>query len=98
MVIPGHNLGNSQVSVNRTIGPILVSFFDENFVSKQNSTRWDAAFCGVPSGAILFAYIKRTPCLYGLRKHDIARVVFVYTVSVLPVICSIVKRDDRKFH
>ena len=26
MVIPGHNLGNSQVSVNRTIGPTLVSF------------------------------------------------------------------------
>ena len=25
MVIPGHNLGNSQVSVNRTIGPTLVS-------------------------------------------------------------------------
>ena len=24
MVIPGHNLGNSQVSVNRTIGPTLV--------------------------------------------------------------------------
>ena len=27
MVIPGHNLGNSQVSVNRTIGPTLVRFF-----------------------------------------------------------------------
>ena len=26
MVIPGHNLGNSQVSVNRTIGPTLVTF------------------------------------------------------------------------
>ena len=26
MVIPGHNPGNSQVSVNRTIGPTLVSF------------------------------------------------------------------------
>ena len=26
MVIPGHNLGNSQVSVNRTIGPTLVIF------------------------------------------------------------------------
>ena len=24
MVIPGHNLGNSQVSINRTIGPTLV--------------------------------------------------------------------------
>ena len=25
VVIPGHNLGNSQVSVNRTIGPTLVN-------------------------------------------------------------------------
>ena len=25
VVIPGHNMGNSQVSVNRTIGPTLVS-------------------------------------------------------------------------
>ena len=33
------------------------SFFDENQVSKQNSPRWDAAFCGVTSGAILFAYV-----------------------------------------
>ena len=24
---------------------------------KQNSPRWDAAFCGVTSGAILFAYV-----------------------------------------
>ena len=28
MVIPGHNLGNSQVSVYRTIGPTLVCFTD----------------------------------------------------------------------
>ena len=28
MVIPGHNLGNSQVIVNRTIGPTLVSQCD----------------------------------------------------------------------
>ena len=27
VVIPGHNLGNSQVSVNRTIGPTLVFLF-----------------------------------------------------------------------
>ena len=26
VVIPGHNLGNSQVSVNRTIGPTLVFY------------------------------------------------------------------------
>ena len=28
VVIPGHNLGNSQVSVNRTIGPTLVWIID----------------------------------------------------------------------
>ena len=27
VVIPGHNLGNGQVSVNRTIGPTLVLFW-----------------------------------------------------------------------
>ena len=31
VVIPGHKLGNSQVSVNRTIGPTLVF----NFVEKE---------------------------------------------------------------
>ena len=36
---------------------IFISFFDENHVSKQNSLRWDAGFCGVTSGAILFAYV-----------------------------------------
>ena len=31
---------------------------DENHVSKQNSSRWaGATFCGVTSGAILFAYV-----------------------------------------
>ena len=29
---------------------IFISFFDENRVSKQNSLRWDAVFCGVTSG------------------------------------------------
>ena len=30
---------------------------NENHVSQQNSPRWDAAFCGVTSGAILFACV-----------------------------------------
>ena len=30
MVIPGHNLGNSQVSVNRTIGPTLVIYLNDS--------------------------------------------------------------------
>ena len=34
----------------------LISFFDEISLCKQNRTKWDAAFCGVTSGAMLFAY------------------------------------------
>ena len=34
-----------------------ISFFDEIHDSEQNSPRWDAAFCGVTSWAILFAFI-----------------------------------------
>ena len=42
---------------------------DEIHVSKQTSPKWDATFCGVTSGAILFALcpIKRTPGLFGLN-------------------------------
>ena len=36
---------------------IFISFFDEIHLSKQNSPRWDAAFCGVTSEAILVAYV-----------------------------------------
>ena len=36
---------------------ICISVFDKIHESKQNSPRWDAAFCGVTSGAILFAYV-----------------------------------------
>ena len=36
----------------------FISFFDENPVSKQNRPKWDAAFCGVTSGAILFAILE----------------------------------------
>ena len=41
------------------LGVILnfIPFINENPLSKQNSPRWDAAFCGVTSGAILFAYV-----------------------------------------
>ena len=36
---------------------LFIKFFDDIPLSKQNSPRWDAAFCGVTSGAILFAYV-----------------------------------------
>ena len=43
-----------------------------DFLSKQNSPRWDAAFCGVTSGAMLFVYvilcpIKGTPGINELK-------------------------------
>ena len=38
---------------------IYILFFDEIHVSKQNSPSWDAAYCGVTSGAILFAYVPK---------------------------------------
>ena len=35
----------------------LIQFSMSIPLSKQNSPRWDAAYCGVTSGAILFAYV-----------------------------------------
>ena len=35
----------------------FISFFDEISLCKQNSPKCDAAFCGVTSGAMLFAYV-----------------------------------------
>ena len=35
----------------------FIQFFNENSQSKQKSSRWDAALCGVTFGAILFAYV-----------------------------------------
>ena len=54
-----HNhLGESTVILGASrVILIFISFFDEVPISKQNSPRWDAAFCGVTSGAILFAYV-----------------------------------------
>ena len=40
------------------IKDFFLLIFDEIPLSKQNSPRWDAAFCGITSGAILFAYVR----------------------------------------
>ena len=48
MVIPGHNLGNSQVSVNRTIGPTLVSFVVQNLGFKDELLLNMSIFVGTP--------------------------------------------------
>ena len=48
---------DESIFIFRSIWSIFISFFNENNVSKQNSPRWEAAFCGVTSGAILFAYV-----------------------------------------
>ena len=50
------------------MGQFFISFFNENCVSKQNSPRWDAVFCGITSGAILFPYIS--------HKKDVLNVFF----------------------
>ena len=41
------------------IGVIFIFYliFDEICHCKQNSPRWDAMFCGIPSEAILFAHV-----------------------------------------
>ena len=53
-------------------------FFDENSLSKQNSPRWDAKFCGVTSGPIIVCICptKRTPCLYEIIGST--RAIFLF--------------------
>ena len=53
--------------IYRGFGCDLKNFakFFNKYLSKQNSPRCDASFCGVTSGAILFAYIWGcSVCLY----------------------------------
>ena len=38
---------------------IFTPFFYEIPLSKQNCPRWDATFCGITSGATLFAYFQQ---------------------------------------
>ena len=49
----------SPLSFLGTLGVVFhcCFIFDEFQASKQNSPRWDAAFCGVTSGTILFAVV-----------------------------------------
>ena len=48
---------------------ILFHFSMKIPLSNRNSPRWDAMFCGVTSGAILFAcHVKRTLGLYKLSR------------------------------
>ena len=62
----------------RSIFFIFISFFDEIHVSKQNSPRWDAAFCGVTSGAIFglaisdrLIWVKLAPELYLRQMQNV---------------------------
>ena len=48
-----YQLGESTFPLG-TLG--VISFLDEISSMQQNSPRWDAAFYGVTSGAMLFAY------------------------------------------
>ena len=56
-----HHLGESTINF-RGIRSDFIQFFDENSLSKRNSPRWDAAFCGITSGAMLFAYVPLKGC------------------------------------
>ena len=94
MVILGHNLGNSQVSVYRTIGPTLVnSFFNEIHVNKQNSPRCGAAFCDVTPRAILqvcpikwtlgVIWVKSRELLVAFKVDGKCSLMFYVTVKML---------------
>ena len=48
---------NESTFIFRSVISFFVSFSDENQTSKQKSPRWDAAFGGVTSVAIQFAYV-----------------------------------------
>ena len=63
-------------------------FFDLIPLSKQNSHRWDAAFCGVTSGAILFAYVSMSSiALINLNtfqiivQKQISRINFLFSLT-----------------
>ena len=47
---------------------MFISIFDENWVSKQNCPRWDAAFCY----SVCLCPMKRTPgsYIYRLRSRE----------------------------
>ena len=45
-------------------------FFNEFSQSKQNSPRWDAAFCGVTSKAILFEDVLQNGC-QGHKNYEL---------------------------
>ena len=52
-----HLAGSSFILGASGVVLIFTPFSDKFPLSKQNSPRLDAAFCGVPSGAILFACV-----------------------------------------
>ena len=54
-----YHLGESTFILGVSGVSFFFSLFDEMSLFKQNSPRWDAAFCGVTSVAILFAYVPK---------------------------------------
>ena len=76
MVIPGHNLGNSQVSVNRTIGPTLVGRFPFRFEGGD----WVLIAYLIIAYLLLFAVRQQT--------YDTYTSVFAFTDSRKRYNCS----------
>ena len=54
-----YQLGESTVILGASgvIFNCFIIFFNEFSLIKQNNPRWAAAFCGVTSGAMMFAYV-----------------------------------------
>ena len=64
----------------------LFSFLDEIPVSKQNSPRFDATFCSITSGAILFTKEARFILTAYQLKPVYMAFVFKIVVSLLTII------------
>ena len=75
----------SPLSFLGVFGVIFISFFHEISLCKQNSPRWDAAFCGITSGAILFANVPHQAYI-GYCKFGNFRVTFISRIFYLRII------------
>ena len=69
---------------------MFILVFDENPVSKQNSPRWVAAFCGVTS---CLGPIKRMQGLYELIKVLRCRVMFACVSTLLNHTSTLLSRS-----
>ena len=67
-------------------------FFHEMSLSKQNSPRWDTAFCGAPSWAMLSTPHLGLCCMSMSHKKDARLELFSMSFLRFQVLCSCYKR------